>query len=136
MITLIKRKGDKPGTDEPLYFPRWTSMGTVTKKDLAKKMARNSTYSVGEVEGILTDFSQFICDALLEGQTVDIDGLGTFRLKVSGQSQPDAKNVTTEGVTTDVRFAPDPDLRQRLDTESEFQFITKPSRVRKPKDGK
>ena len=135
MIALIKRKGDKPGTDAPLYFPRWTSLGTVTKKELAKKMARSSTYSVGEVEGILTDFSQFICDALLEGQTVDIDGLGTFRLKVNGRSQKSAKEVTTEGLTTDVRFTPAPDLRLRLDTEGEFQFIAKASGTRKPKGG-
>ena len=125
MIALIKRKGNKPRTEDNLYFPRWTSRGTVTKKELAKVMARSSTFSVGEVEGMLTDFAQYITDALLDGQTVEIDGLGKFRLSVSGKAQAEARDVTAEGVEVGVVFAPDKEMRERLRTESEFQFVSK-----------
>lgn len=125
MISLVKRKGGNPYSDKPQYFPRWTSMGTTTKKALAKIMARCSTYSVGEVEGMLTDFAQYICDALLDGQTVDIDGLGKFRLSVNGKAKEDINEVTAEGVDVNVLFTPDDELKQRLKSESEFQFVNK-----------
>ena len=125
MIGLIKYKGFNREAQRVHYFPRWTSKGTVTKKALAKVMARSSTFSVGEVEGIMTDFAQYITDALLDGQTVEIDGLGKFRLSVSGKAQAEAKDVTAEGVEVGVVFTPDKEMRERLRTESEFQFISK-----------
>ena len=125
MIGLIKYKGFNREAQRVHYFPRWTSKGTVTKKALAKVMARSSTFSVGEVEGIMTDFAQYITDALLDGQTVEIDGLGKFRLSVSGKAQAEAKDVTAEGVEVGVVFTPDKEMRERLRTESEFQFVSK-----------
>ena len=128
MISLIKRKGRNPQTGETLYFPRWTRVATTTKTALAKIMARGSTFSTGEVEGIMTDYSQFICDELLAGNAVDIKGLGTFKLKVSGESKKDIKDVTSQGAVIEVVFTPDSELTQRLNTEREFQFITKPTK--------
>ena len=125
MIGLIKYKGFNREAQRVHYFPRWTSKGTLTKKSLAKLMARSSTFSVGEVEGIMTDFAQYITDALLDGQTVEIDGLGKFRLSVSGKAQAEAKDVTAEGVEVGVVFTPDKEMRERLRTESEFQFVSK-----------
>ena len=125
MIGLIKYKGYDQMAKRAHYFPRWTSKGTVTKKALAKVMARSSTFSVGEVEGIMTDFAQYICDTLLDGQTVEIDGLGKFRLSVSGKAQAEAKDVTAEGGEVGVVFTPDKEMRERLRSESEFQFVSK-----------
>ena len=125
MIVLIKHRAGHPQTHESRYFPRWTSMGTATKTQMAEEMARTSTFSTGEVEGIMTDFSQKICDELLNGKTVEIQGLGTFTLNVSGKARKEARDVTTEGVAVSVRFKPDRRLQLRLDTESEFRFIEK-----------
>ena len=127
MISLIKRKGRNPQTGDTLYFPRWTRIATTTKTKLAKIMARGSTFSVGEVEGTMTDFAQHICDELLAGNAVDIAGLGTFKLKVSGKSKAKAEDVTSAGATIAVLFTPDEELTQRLNTEKEFQFINKPT---------
>lgn len=125
MITLIKHRAGHPKTHESRYFPRWTAMGTATKTQMAEEMARNSTFSTGEVEGILTDFSQKIFDELLNGKVVEIQGLGRFTLNVSGKPQVEANKVTTEGLKVTVRFKPDKKLQMRLDSESEFGFITK-----------
>ena len=129
MITLIKRKGRNPQTGETLYFPRWKRVATVTKTMLAKVMARGSTYSVGEVEGITTDFSQHIGDGLLAGNAVYIQGLGTFSLKVSGKPQKSVDDVTVQGATIEaVLFEPDKELMQRLVSEQEFQFVALPEK--------
>ena len=127
MISLIKRKGRNPQTGGTLFFPRWTRVATTTKTRLAKIMSRGSTFSVGEVEGVMTDFSQHICDELLDGNAVEIQGLGTFTLKVSGKAKEHIKDVTAQGVSISVQFMPDGDFTQRLNTECEFQFVTKPT---------
>ena len=128
MISLIKRGRRDPNTKRYVYYPRWTSMGKITKTELAKIMRGGSTFSVGEVEGIMTDFSQYICDQLLDGKTVEIQGLGTFTLNVNGPSCEQAAQVTTEGLKVSMLFKPDKELQRRLDTESEFQFVTRQKR--------
>ena len=127
MISLIKKKGQNPQTKETLYYPQWTRVATTTKTKLAKIMARGSTFSVGEVDGVMTDFAQYICDELLAGNAVDIAGLGTFKLRVSGKSKEKIEDVTSQGATISVLFSPDEELTQRLNTEKEFQFVTKPT---------
>ena len=125
MIGLIKRKGFNRQTKKVLYYPRWTSRGKITKTELAEIMARQSTFSVGEVEGILTDFSQHICDQLLGGKTVELQGLGTFTLNVSGPSHENPKDLTTEGLKVSLLVKPDKNLQMRLDYESKFRFVEK-----------
>ncbi len=92
---------------------------------LARIMARGSTFSTGEVEGVMTDFAQHIFDQLLAGNAVQIDGLGTFKLKVSGPSATTARGVTATGVTAGVTFVPEPALVSRLNDEAQFQFISR-----------
>lgn len=125
MIALIKKKGINPNTKETLYYPQWTRFSTINKGALAEMMARGSTYSVGEVDGVITDFAQHICDQLMGGNAVNIQGLGTFKLKVTGKSQPRMEDVTKEGVTIAVVFEPDVNLTIRLNNKSEFKFVPK-----------
>ena len=127
MISLIKKKGRNPQTNDPLYYLKWTRVSTITKTALAKIMARGSTFSVGEVDGVMTDFAQYICDQLLAGNAVDIEGLGTFKLSVSGQSKEKAEDVTSQGAVISVLFTPDADMTERLNSEAEFQFVAKPT---------
>ena len=127
MITLIKRKSINPQTKEEIYYPRWTRVSTVTETQLAKRMARGSTFSVGEVNGVFADFPQSIIDELLNGNAVKIDGLGTFKLKVSGKSQKEKKDVTTAGAKISVVFEPAAELNSRLNDEKEFRFVETPT---------
>ena len=127
MITLIKMKGVNPQTKEVIYFPRWTRVSTVNETQLAKRMARGSTFSVGEVNGVFADFPQSIIDELLNGNAVRIDGLGTFKLKVQGKSQKEKKDVTTAGAKISVVFEPAAELNSRLNDEKEFRFVDVPT---------
>lgn len=127
MINLIKKKGINPNTRQVLYFPQWTRVQTTDKKAMARRMARQATFSVGEVEGLLTDISQFIADELLSGNAAKVDGFGTFKLKVSGNSKPEAKDLTTKGCKAVILFEPDDDISQRLLTEAQYQFVQRPT---------
>lgn len=127
MISLIKRKSTNPLTKEELYYPRWTRVSTVTETQLSKRMARGSTFSVGEINGVFSDFPQSIIDELLNGNAVSIDGLGTFKLKVQGKSQKEKKLVTSAGCKISVVFDPAAELMSRLNDEKEFRFVEQPT---------
>ena len=127
MISLIKMKGVNPQTKEVIYFPRWTRVSTVRETQLSKRMARGSTFSVGEINGVFADFPQSIIDELLNGNAVSIDGLGVFKLKVSGKSQKEKKDVTSAGAKISVVFEPAAELDSRLANESEFRFVEVPT---------
>lgn len=127
MISLIKKKGVNPQTKEVIFFPQWTRVATTHETQLAKRMARGSTFSVGEINGVFADFPQSIIDELLNGNAVKIDGLGTFKLKVSGKSQKEKKLVTSAGATVSVVFEPSAELNSRLNDEKEFRFVEMPT---------
>ncbi len=127
MISLIKKKGINPNTKEELYYPRWTRQSTVHETTLAKRMARGSTFSVGEVNGVFSDFPQAIIDELLNGNAVEIAGLGTFKLKVSGKSRQKKEDVTTQSAKISVIFEPASELNSRLNDEREFRFVEVPT---------
>ena len=131
MITLIKKKGYNLKSKEEIYFPQWTRQTVVTETQMAKRMARGSTFSVGEIGGVLADFPQCIFDELLNGNEVSIEGLGTFRLKVSGKTQREKKEVTSQGCKASVVFEPSAELTSRLNDEMEFRFVELPSRESK-----
>ena len=127
MISLIKKKGINPQDKSTLYFPQWTRVSTVNETQLAKRMARGSTFSVGEINGVFADFPQSIIDELLNGNAVSIDGLGTFKLKVSGKSQKEKKDVTSAGAKISVVFEPAAELTSRLNDEREYRFVEVPT---------
>lgn len=127
MINLIKKKGINPQTKTVIYFPQWTRVATVNKTQLAERMARGGTFSIGECEGVMSDFPQFICDELLNGNAVQIAGLGTFKLKVSGNAKAEKNDVTSAGAKIAVVFEPEAKLTSRLNDEREFRFVEKPT---------
>ena len=127
MISLIKMKGLNLQTKELIYYPKWTRISTVNETQLAKRMARGSTFSVGEINGVFADFPQSIIDELLNGNAVSIDGLGTFKLRVQGKSQPEKKLVTSAGAKITVLFEPADELTSRLNDEKEFRFVEVPT---------
>jgi predicted histone-like DNA-binding protein len=127
MISLIKKKGINPQDKSTLYFAQWTRVSTVNETQLAKRMARGSTFSVGEVNGVFADFPQSIIDELLNGNAVRIAGLGTFKLKVSGKSQKEKADVTSVGAIISVVFEPAAELTSRLNDEREFRFVEVPT---------
>ena len=127
MITLIKKKGTNPQDKSAIYFPQWTRVSTVNETQLAKRVARGSTFSVGEINGVFSDFPHSIIDELLDGNAVKIAGLGTFKLKVQGKSQTDKKLVTSAGAKITVLFDPAAELTRRLNDEREFRFVEVPT---------
>ena len=127
MINVIKKKGINPLNKTELHFLQWTRVSTILETALAKRMARGGTYSVGEASGVMLDFPEYIVDELLNGNAVKVAGLGTFKLKVTGKSDPDPEKVTTHGAKAFVVFEVDTALASRIENEAEFKVVTTPT---------
>ena len=125
LINLIKKKGINPQTKTPLYFPQWTRRSTDTAMELAEEMV-GSTYSPGEITGMLVDFPKRIVRSLMNGNAAKLPGLGTFKLKVQGKAKEKEEDVTAAGCTVQVVFDVDPVLAAQL-KDAKFQFVAKPT---------
>ena len=125
LINLIKKKGVNPQTKTTIYFPQWTRRSTDTAMELAEEMV-GSTYSPGEITGMLVDFPKRIVRSLMNGNAAKLPGLGTFKLKVQGKAKEKAEDVTAAGCTVQVVFEVDSALAAQL-KDAKFQFVAKPT---------
>ena len=125
VINLIKKKGVNPQTKKTLFFPQWTRRSTDTAIELAEEMV-GSTYSPGEITGMLVDFPKRLVRSLMNGNAAKLPGLGTFKLKVTGKAQEKLEDVTAQGCTAQVVFEVDASLAAQL-KDAKFQFVTKPT---------
>ena len=125
VINLIKKKGVNPQTKATIYFPQWTRRSTDTAMELAEEMV-GSTYSPGEITGMLVDFPKRVIRSLMNGNAAKLPGLGTFKLKVQGKAKEKEEDVTAAGCTVQVVFDVDPVLAAQL-KDAKFQFVAKPT---------
>ena len=68
-----------------LWFPKALHPITVTTKDLLKEIPRNCSLKRSDLLAALTELSEFLIRHLRQGEIVDIDGIGRFKLEVKGQ---------------------------------------------------
>ena len=125
VINLIKKKGVNPQTRQTIFYPKWTRRSTDTAMELAEEMV-GSTYSPGEITGMLVDFPKRIVRSLMNGNAAKLPGLGTFKLKVQGKAQAKVEDVTAAGCTVQVVFDVDPVLASQL-KDAKFAFVANPT---------
>lgn len=91
--------------------------GGVTAELLAQRMASRKGMSSGDVQSVLIDLPKFIEEALMEGESVTIKGLGSFHVAVTsdGFEHPDDV-MPGKGVY----FRPDKSLVARLNSGMDF----------------
>ena len=91
MIYLVRKKlfQTKEGAKQLYYAVQRTLQprGGVTEDILAKRIAHRTGRSEGDVKGILADLPHFIEEALKNGESVSIKGLGSCLLYTSQVSK-------------------------------------------------
>lgn len=72
------------------------SDGLIDKVEFASYISERSGVSVGHVRGLLADIEREIGQALINGETVDLSGIGLVgaSLKSQGADAPEAFNVS------------------------------------------
>lgn len=65
---------------KPYWFAHAVHPNTIHLAGLATEMQRNCTVKVSDIHGVLTELVETMNDELKNGNTVKLDGLGSFRL--------------------------------------------------------
>lgn len=125
MIYLVRKKlfRTKEGMKELYYAVQRTLQprGGVTTEKLAQRMASRKGMGEGDVQSVLVDLPKFIEDALREGESVTIKGLGSFNLAVSSEGFKHPDDVMPGEVRVSrIYFKPDRALVSRLRKDMDF----------------
>jgi predicted histone-like DNA-binding protein len=113
--TVVAR--GKPGDPEApkKYYPMVKSVGRVTLRQLAQRIADISTVSSVDTVAMLEALLTVIPRELAEGRTVQLGDLGTFGLRVRGEGAETAEAVTAHSITkTLIGFRPGKRFKEML----------------------
>lgn len=97
---VLERPADPREEDSPKrYFPQIVTLGqTVGLRFIAERMSSRSSLSRGGINCCIQDFVDVVKEQLLEGKSVNIDGLGVFSLSAKSKGENVAKDVTAASV--------------------------------------
>lgn len=59
-------------------YPRMVHEGVVTTDKLAEDLQVRSTFTTGDIKGLLATLSEYIAEQTAQGYSLKIDGLGIF----------------------------------------------------------
>ena len=131
MINIVKKPiritlSSDPSKNGIFYFAAYSRKGTINTVQLANQMSETSSaFTKGEVVGVTLDIPTGIKRALLAGQAVTIDGLGTFKPALSTReikANRDELKASAVSIRS-LNFSPDPKLLAALNAEAQFQWI-------------
>jgi len=114
-FNVIPRKNPQQKDAAPKYYASVVSDGELTLKQLAKRVAETSSFSEGDLMGILVTILKIIPDALSDGKIVRLGDLGSLRVAISSDGSDEEKKVTANNIrSTSVTFAPGKDLKDAI----------------------
>lgn len=95
---VITRPADPRIPNSPKrYYPHLITLGqSVNLKYLAQKMQDRSSLSVGDIKSVIQNFVEKMKEQLLEGKSVNIEGLGVFMLTACSKGADLAKDVNAK----------------------------------------
>lgn len=100
IFKVIARPSDPRIPNSPKrYYPHLITLGqSVNLKYLAQKMKDRSSLSVGDIKSVIQNFVDKMKEQLLEGKSVNIEGLGVFMLSARSKGEDLAKDITVKSV--------------------------------------
>ena len=106
-IRLVKNN-IKNSSSYGKYFAKAVSQGEVTLDEIGQEICRNSSFSEGTVLGVITELQDTMKQRLRDGQTVVIDDIGRFSLRVEsiGVDDPKQFNISRHITRIVCKFLP------------------------------
>ena len=112
---LIKRKNPQKREEEGKWYASPVNSGKVSQKEISNDIVALSSLSRGDVSNVIDNLLDTVPKYLLMGKSVNLGGLGTFRLSFSskGVEKPEEFNTKLiKGVK--VIFTPSTELLEQI----------------------
>jgi len=104
-----------PQTKEKKWYASSKLTGTRDLKNLSKDLSEVSSLSAGDVQNVIANLIDQLPKWLMEGNSVKLDGFGTFRLSLSSTGEATKEDVTAASIKDIyVLFEPDGDIKERV----------------------
>lgn len=96
----IKRKSNPFVAASPeKFYPQIVTLGSkVNLKFIAERMHENSSLTTGDIKSVIQNFVEKLKEQLLEGKTVNIEGLGVFLLSAQSKGEETAEELTADSI--------------------------------------
>ncbi len=123
ILYSIHQNPPRPDGQDGGYHLRVQHLHDMDTSDLADEAVRNnSVFKKGAIEGVLTDLSAWLADALAGGRAVTLNGIGTFTPHVEGRVEAGPEGLKAEGLRIgDVVFTPSAQLLERINKRTHFK---------------
>ncbi len=127
----MREMPDMQGTGKRTMYPKMISRGTMGPDEIAELISSQSTFSPGEVKGLVVALARTIAYGVASGYTVKIEEIGSFSASLAlrkgveseeaeGGTRRNAASVTIGGVN----FRPDKALIREARTRAHLERTT------------
>jgi predicted histone-like DNA-binding protein len=104
-----------PQTKEKKWYASAKLTGKRTLKDLSQDLSEVSSLSAGDVQNVIANLIDQLPKWLMEGDSVKLDGFGSFRLSLSSTGVATKEEVTANNIKDIyILFDPDEEIKGRI----------------------
>ena len=112
---LIQRKNPKNPAEPPKWYAARVNTGKITQKDISDDIVDLSSLSRGDVSNVIDNLLVTVPKYMLLGKSVNLSGLGTFRISFSSKGVETKKAFQTRMISRmRVIFVPSTELRKKI----------------------
>ena len=86
------------GEEKVRYHARSVVTGKMNTRDLIQDITKRSAFKEGIVAGVMMALEEVLCDSLAEGKSVQLDGVGAFRISAKSPSVRDRHEIRAESI--------------------------------------
>ena len=104
-----------PQTKEKKWYATPRLTGNRDLKNLSKDLSEVSSLSAGDVQNVIVNLIDQLPKWLMEGDSVKLDGFGTFRLSFSSAGEAVKEAITADSIKDIyILFEPDVAIKERV----------------------
>ncbi|MDR1986010.1 MAG: HU family DNA-binding protein [Treponema sp.] len=114
-LKKISRKNPQDLTQSKWYLTQ-EKTGTVGIKEIAKEIEGRSALSLGDVQSVLSNLVEIVPVFLKLGQTINLEGFGSFRISVTSEGAATPEELSARNVQgVKLIFLPSMELKRNME---------------------
>ncbi|MGB5242166.1 MAG: HU family DNA-binding protein [Lutimonas sp.] len=114
-VKFLKRRDPRDIASPEKYYLTTVSKGSINLKELAERIAYQSTLTPGDCYNVLSSLEKNIIVELKMGNIVRLGELGTFRVSISSEGKDTSEELTVGAIKkARILFRPAQGLRDML----------------------
>jgi predicted histone-like DNA-binding protein len=114
-LKKINRKNPQDLSQSKWYLTQ-EKTGTVGIQAIAKEIEGRSALSLGDVQSVLSNLVEILPLFLKLGQTINLEGFGSFRISVTSEGTETAEELTARNVKgVKLIFLPSVELKRNIE---------------------